>query len=140
MALDVSAGRGGKRHVVRPSINVTPLVDVVLVLLIIFMILLPIVERVLEVRVPEQVEVPAQDVPPQLRVHLDADGTVRIDGQRVAREALSDRIRPLLRQQNGVVFFAADDDALYRDAVEVMDSLRGAGARTIGTVLRHRGN
>jgi len=121
---------------VRPVVNVTPLVDVVLVLLIVFMVVAPLLERELGIRLPST-RVGAR--PPdaaQVVLALDDGGVLRLDGERIALADLPDRLAPLLAARTApVVFFQAADDVRYGDAVRVLDAARGAGAREIATVL-----
>ena len=131
MGFDVTRRRGPA-----PVINVTPLVDVVLVLLIIFMVVIPMADERLGVALPTQRMAAApEDVPEQLLLDLRADGTVYLDGEPVAREALRAALRRRLASGRPPVFFRAERDALYRDAVAILDVARGAGATSIGTVL-----
>ena len=134
MGMQVQQG-GGK---VVPAINVTPLVDVVLVLLIIFMVIVPLLEKEMIVNLPadtrsEATPPPASD---QIVIDLQADGKVTVAGVEVSRDRLEATIEGALAgRERRVVFFAADDEARYGDAVAVLDAARGAGAEMIGTVL-----
>jgi biopolymer transport protein ExbD len=130
-----SGGRGR----VRSEINVTPLVDVVLVLLIIFMVLTPVLLKQLPITVPERAEAVAAAAPPadgaQLVVRIAADGSLALDGEPLVREALPLRLRSrLAARRDATVFFEADDGANYGEVVEVMDACRGAGATTLGLI------
>ena len=85
---------------VMADINVTPLVDVVLVLLIIFMVVTPLLEKDIGVRVPatEQVE-EKQEVPPdQLVVRVEADGTLTINAEKVPNAEYIDRLKTILAE------------------------------------------
>src|SRR5258706_6742984 len=128
--------------VVKPSrpnadINITPLVDVVLVLLIIFMVVTPLLEKDIGVRVPatEQVE-EHQEVPPdQLVVRVDADGTLTINAEKVPNAEYVDRLKTILARKppnDKVVFMVADEAASYGRLVAVIDGAKQAGAETIG--------
>src|SRR6476620_10221559 len=97
----MASGNKAKKFSVRPAsrpnsdINVTPLVDVVLVLLIIFMVVTPLLEKDINVHVPamEQVE-EVSDVPPdQLLVVIAKDGAMTINGETIAEEGYVDRLR-----------------------------------------------
>lgn len=127
---------GGGRGKVRPVMNVTPLVDVVLVLLIIFMVVTPLLTKKFYVHLPPQKEAepqPQQDDEPQLLLRLERDGTLRINGKPVAQSELPERLRRIFAARDyDVLFFDASDLAPYGQAVEVMDLARGAGAVTIG--------
>lgn len=127
--------QGGK---VAPVINVTPLVDVVLVLLIIFMVVVPLLEKEMVVQLPADTRTEATPPPSndQIVIDLQADGKVTVAGVVVARDRLQATIADALAgRERKVVFFAADDEARYGDAVACLDAARGAGAETIGTVL-----
>lgn len=120
----------------RPNseINVTPLVDVVLVLLIIFMVLTPLMEKELPVRVPQVNDkaVPKAE-PNQSLVTAKADGTILFNGEPLAEEELKRRIDAYVQGRGDrVVFFDAEDATSYARAVQVLDLVRDAGARTIG--------
>jgi biopolymer transport protein ExbD len=133
----MDVGRKGRGP--QAVINVTPLVDVVLVLLIIFMVITPLLEKHLEVSLPKQAEpdqLPPDNPEDQLVVSVAADGSIKLNEQGISRAELGQRLeRELASRDQKLVFFQADDDAFYRDAVAVLDITRGAGAETIGTVL-----
>jgi biopolymer transport protein TolR len=123
---------------VRSDINVTPLVDVVLVLLIIFMVVTPLLEKELPVRVPElETEpTPPEDIPQDSVVVQLQTGRVYLNREEVTRETLFDRVKTLNdAHKDKIVFFDAEDAALYGDAVWVLDTLKRAGTETIGMML-----
>jgi biopolymer transport protein ExbD/biopolymer transport protein TolR len=123
----------------RPNseINVTPLVDVVLVLLIIFMVVTPLLEKDIDVRVPdsEQVE-PETEIPPdQLVVSLDEAGRIKINSEDVSDEEYVGRLtRVVAAKPRGekLVFFMADEKTNYGKLVGALDGARQAGAETLG--------
>ena len=124
------------RHM-NADINVTPLVDVVLVLLIIFMVVTPLKEKDIGVRVPatETVDQPPDDAQNQIVVRLEKDGTLKIASESVARDAYIDRLRGMLDKLSDdkkLVFVMADDDVNYGDFVSVLDGAKQAGAQTLG--------
>jgi biopolymer transport protein ExbD len=119
------------------SINITPLVDVVLVLLIIFMVVTPLLEKDINVRVPATEEVQNRDeVPPdQLVVHIEPNGDLKINNEKVPQAEFIDRLGAILRKKpasDKLVFVAADDATNYGRLVNVLDSARQAGAEVIG--------
>jgi biopolymer transport protein ExbD len=123
----------------RPNsdINITPLVDVVLVLLIIFMVVTPLLEKDIGVRVPatEQVEEKTEVPPDQLVVHLGATGDLTINDEKVPRDEYVDRLRGILARKgpkDKLVFMVADEAASYGNLVSVIDGAKQAGAETIG--------
>ena len=129
-------GRGGG-STVRNEINVTPLVDVVLVLLIIYLVAIPVVLRNLTVDIPRK----AEEGPPggavQITVEAKVDGTLLMDGETVLRTELAEKLRARLetRHQN-VVFVDVEDKIPYGDAVRLMDTIKGAGAKTVALKMR----
>ncbi len=132
MAMSLGSGKG-----VRAVINVTPLVDVVLVLLIIFMVVVPLLDAELGVSLPTDRVSPATPRDRhQIVMHLTAEREVYLNDVLVPRERVEGLLRTALRHDSErVVFFRADPDVEYGDAVALMDVAKGAGARTIGTVL-----
>jgi biopolymer transport protein ExbD len=128
-------GRYTVRAAGRPNsdINVTPLVDVVLVLLIIFMVVTPLLDKMLRVRVPdaEQTEQYEQPQATQIVVSVNKDGKILINNEEVADDAYVQRLRRALAARapgDRIVFFSADDAALYQRLVVALDGARQAGA------------
>jgi biopolymer transport protein ExbD len=125
------------RGSVRSAINVTPLVDVVLVLLIIFMVLSPSILKETDLNVPEQAEVEPATPPPagQLVLAVDGKGGLRFNDQPLELAAVADTTRAALgARSEKVIFFEINDEANYGHVLHVMDLCRGAGAKTIGVV------
>jgi biopolymer transport protein ExbD len=135
MAFSVGGGRRGPQG----EINVTPLIDIVLVLLIIFMVMTPVTLKELVAKIPQkQVEnIPQPPGENPIVVELDAHDALSLNGQPVAAEALGSEVAErLLHDRQKVVFFKIDDEASYGRAVRVMDVCKGAGARTLGIVTK----
>ena len=138
MAMDV--GARGDTGVV-PQMNVTPLVDVVLVLLIIFMVITPLLAKTFWIHTPKQEkeEVEArevqQDPTPPLVLRVSADRSLQLNGSTVGFEELPERLRRVFAARTDhVVFFDADDQAAYGFVVQVMDQAREGGAVTIAAL------
>lgn len=138
MAFSTSSGSSGRKGP-QGEINVTPLIDIVLVLLIIFMVMTPVMLKELVAKVPqkqtENVPQPPGENP--IVVELDRHDALTLNGETVAPEALAERVAErLLHDRQKVVFFKIDDDASYGRAVRIMDVCKGAGAKTLGIVTR----
>jgi biopolymer transport protein TolR len=134
MGMDVGPSQGGPKS----EINVTPLVDVMLVLLIIFMILQPMLQMGYEVNVPPNApaNVLQEANPDQIIVSLTATNEVYLNKERVDRQNLPIRLQEVLRNRgNRPVFFSCEDVVKYDEAMKIMDIVRSNGAKNIGIVL-----
>ena len=133
MAMNVG-GSGGPKS----DINITPLVDVVLVLLIIFMVITPIVQMGYAVQVPPKVEtsVPVPQDSNQVIVRLDADGRPWINKQMLTMSDFPGKLREALTGRSSkVIFFAADGELEYDRVAQFMDLCRDNGAQNLGIVF-----
>ena len=130
---------GGRKGTPQGDINVTPLIDIVLVLLIIFMVMTPVMLKELVAKVPEkQTELSPQ--PPgenPIVVELSASDALTVNSEPVLPNDLAVRIAERLQHdRQKVVFFRIDDHANYGRAVRIMDICKGVGARTLGIVTK----
>jgi biopolymer transport protein ExbD len=135
--------RHNRKFAVRPSmrpnsdINVTPLVDVVLVLLIIFMVLTPLLDKMLRVRVPDAEEQEDQPQPQdnsQLVVSVNGDGAIAINAEKMTDDDYVTRLKRVVAARasgDRLVFFTADDKAKYARLIVALDGARKAGAEIL---------
>jgi biopolymer transport protein TolR len=122
-----------------PNMNVTPLVDVVLVLLIIFMVIAPLLAKQFWLSLPNK---PDKDQAPQVSdkdqpvvVIATKTGEIKINHDAVPRSEFSTKLhRVLAARDQRTVFFDAEDDADFGSAVEILDLARAGGASTIAVL------
>ena len=129
-------GGVGGGHI-NTDINVTPLVDVVLVLLIIFMVVTPLLEKDISVKTPatEKVEVQTEVPPDQIIIYVDSRGELRLNTENIQQGQLVGKLKPLLEVKqpaDRIVFVVADDKANYAKFISVLDGTKEAGAKTLG--------
>lgn len=135
MGMAVGAASGGKKNRATPQMNVTPLVDVVLVLLIIFMVVTPLLSKQFWLQLPRQ-DAKQAAAPPEpnksVVLTVKKDGVLAINGVDLKKEELKDKVsRVMAARSDKVVYFDAADDAPYSVTVEAMDLARQGGAKTI---------
>ncbi len=131
----MSMALGSKRPVT--DINVTPLIDVVLVLLIIFMVTMPLAEKQMVTRVPEyqppNTTVIENEPPPpdQVLITTLKNGKVLFNKDEMTIEEAAAKTFEIVKGKDKPVFFTAVDDAKYSQAIKAMDALRTVGVKTI---------
>ena len=138
MAFNLGGGGlgGGDDDPVLADINVTPLVDVMLVLLIIFMIAAPMLHQGVEVALPraEATNLPMRVEDP-LVVSVDRDGNVYLQESRVATEDLVDRVSDQIKARGDEsVFLKGDREVPYGKVIEVLDILHRGGIVRVGMI------
>ena len=137
MSMDVGGAKGG----VKSDINVTPLVDVMLVLLIIMMIIAPMLQKGVMLNMPTASN--TQDKPDtadQTVVSVDAAGKLYVNAKELPRDQVVDRIKTLLEHKTEkTVHLKGDKDAKYGAIMEMMDDLRKAQIDTVGLITERPG-
>jgi biopolymer transport protein ExbD len=137
MGMDIGSTKGG----VKSDINVTPLADVMLVLLIIMMIVAPLLQKGVDLRLPtaaNTVDKPeAQD---QTVVSVTADGRFWVNGVALPRnDDLRVRVEEVLEgKRERLILIKADEDATYGAIMEAMDQLRLVGIEDMGLVTERK--
>ena len=110
------------------TINVTPLIDVLLVLLIIFMVITPPQSTGLNALVPQSPDENAAPPPSDIVISVFGNGTVRLNQEVVAVEDLGERLKAIFKNAaNRVIFLRGDRELEFHHVAEVIDIAKGAG-------------
>ncbi len=129
------AGAMGKRRGSLSEINVTPLVDVMLVLLIIFMVTAPMMTRGIDIDLP-RVESGSDATENRITLAIDAERRVFLNQSPVNLHLLQERLEPLTRDGDVFVFLRADAAVPYGYVMEVVDQVKRAGVVKVGLVTQ----
>jgi biopolymer transport protein ExbD len=134
--MDVGGGKGGPKS----DINVTPLVDVMLVLLIIMMLIAPMLQKGVPVTLPlADNTVDKPETQDQTVVAVDSKNRFYVDGLEIDRNLMADRVKTKLEDKTErIVLIKGDQDASYSAIMTAMDDLRKVGIEDIGLITERK--
>ncbi len=138
MAMTAGGGSSG----LQSEINVTPMVDIMLVLLIIFMVVTPFLQQGITVAIPREMNSPDEDPniikESSIVISIPTDGEYYLGKQRVMREELTDKVDTMLKgiknEQDRIVYIKSGVTVSYGDVVSVINEVRKLGVDKIGLV------
>ena len=132
MAVKMDAGGEGAMG----DINMTPMIDVLLVLLVIFMLAQPMLQKSIDMQIPKDEKQENQAQVPRIVLEIRQDGSMNINTQPITKERLEARLREIYSaRDDDVLFVKVHDDVVYQYVIEAMDAARGAGVQVLGAVL-----
>ena len=126
---------GGSNSSLTNEINVTPMIDVLLVLLIIFMMVIPMSRKAIDLQLPDPSPDNTNSGPPPSQIVLEVlpGGTFRVNTQPVSKAELPKKLKDIYEPRpDKVIFVKGDPTVKYSDVIAAMDVARGAGVKVIG--------
>ena len=131
MAMSTGGGAGGLTN----EPNVTPMIDVLLVLLIIFMMAVPMMRKAIDVQLPDPTPQQATSTTPPNQIVLQVlpGGRYKVNSEDVTKDRLAARLKEIYDPRpEKIIFIKGDPKVKYQDVVTAMDISRGAGVKVIG--------
>src|SRR6266576_2303383 len=120
---------------IRPEINMTPLIDILLVMLVIFLAAVTLTQQAIESQIPKEALSVAEAKPDQIVLELSADRKLAVNEQPVAPAQLESFLRTVYKQRSDkTIYVAAAGTLPYGAIIDVMDAAKGAGIQRVGVI------
>ena len=131
----MAMGGGGGNSGLTNEINVTPMIDVLLVLLIIFMMVIPMSRKAIDLQLPDPTpdDTPQGPPPSQIVLEVLPSNVFKVNSQPIAKNDLAKRLKEIYDPRpDKIIFIKGDPTVKYSDVIFAMDVARGAGVKVIG--------
>lgn len=120
---------------IRPDINVTPLIDILLVMLVIFLAAVTLTQQAIESQLPQQAREVGKEGPDQIMLEVSADRALAVNHQAVKLSQLTPFLKEVYRDRSDkTIYVAAAGSLRYGAIIDVMDAIKGAGVQRMGVV------
>ena len=131
---------GGGQEGLTNEINVTPMIDVLLVLLIIFMVIVPMSLKAIDLQLPDPNPPQSAATPPSDQIVLEVcTDSYAVNKQPIAKDALVNRLKEIYEPRpDKIIFVKGCDTVKYQEVIFAMDAARGAGVKVIGVPPRDK--
>ena len=133
--MGISMGNTGTGNIADP--NMTPMIDVLLVLIVIFIIAQPMMQKTMDIQLPREEKNNTQTQPStNIVLQIEPGGVYKINTLQVSRAELQQKLNDIYANRpQKIIFVKAGPDVVYQDVISAMDAARGAGVKVIGAVL-----
>jgi biopolymer transport protein TolR len=129
MSVDIGASKS------KSEPNVVPLCDILLVLLIIFMVITPVLQKGIDIKLPETGGEPPVGPSTAVVLTMESDKTIKINQDPIELNLLENRLRDMYQiRQDKTIFIRADETLPYQDVLRIIDIAKGAGIEVLGVI------